>query len=210
MGDTEIRQKLNQDLSNTMAETLTVYRDRLLQIIGFRLNPILSGRVDAEDVLQESWLAAHQRINHFMEDRSMTIFVWLRLIVLQTLTDIERRHLGTQKRDVFRELHADARNTANSTAISLVARIAATQSTPSKVIVRQERKEQLLTAIESMDELDREVLAMRHFEELTNSETAAVLRIKETAASNRYIRALKRLKDILNTFSDFHENSDDR
>jgi RNA polymerase sigma-70 factor (ECF subfamily) len=129
------------------------------------------------------------------------------LIVQQTLIDVQRRHLGAKKRDAYRERSIHGGQWSQNTSVSLVAKLLGTYTSPSQAAVRQERAAQLRDAIEQMDEMDREVLALRHFEELTNSEVAEVLGIQETTASNRYVRALRRLKVILDALPDFGETA---
>ncbi len=203
MIDPTIRLRLATDREVVLAEEFSRNRDRFWRMVDFRLDPALAGRVDPDDVLQEAWLAATQRVEHFLQNESLSLFVWLRMIVQQTLIDVQRRHLGAKKRDAYRErsLHADG--WSQNTSVSLVARLLGTFTSPSQAAVRDERAAQLRNAIEQMDQIDREVLALRHFEELTNSEVAEVLGIQETAASNRYVRALRRLKVILGAIPDF-------
>ncbi|MBN1851732.1 MAG: sigma-70 family RNA polymerase sigma factor [Pirellulales bacterium] len=205
MTDLTIRQQLATDPSGVLADEFSRHWDRLWRIVDFRLNAALAGRVDPDDILQEAWIAAAERVEHFIQKETMSMFVWLRLIVGQTLVDVERRHLGAKMRDAYRErsIHGDHLN--RTTSVSLVSRLIGTLTSPSQAAVRQERAAQLRAAIDQMDQLDREVLALRHFEELTNSEVAEMLGIQETAASNRYVRAIRRLKIILDALPGFSE-----
>ncbi len=171
----------------------------------FPARPGAFGRVDPDDVLQEAWLSAAQRVDSFLANESLSFFVWLRLIVGQTLVDLQRRHLGAQMRDAYRERSIDHAALSRTTCVSLVAKLLGSFTSPSQAMTRDERAAQLRNAIDGMDAIDREVLALRHFEELTNSETAQVLGIQETAASNRYVRAVRRLKTILDSLSGFSE-----
>jgi RNA polymerase sigma-70 factor (ECF subfamily) len=163
-------------------------------LVHFRLHNSLQGRVDAEDVLQEAYLDACQRAAHFPDDG--TEYLWLRLIVLQTLADTHRRHLGARKRSVHRETRVDG-GANQSTSLSIVGRLLGHLTSPSQAAIRHELGNRLRAAIESMGELDAEVLALRHFEELSNSEVATVLGITQKTASIRYVRALQRLKGLL-------------
>ena len=199
------RARLRDNATAALAEAFSEYRERLLRTIRFRLDPILAGRVDPEDVLQEAWIAASERTQHFLENESLSLFVWLRLIVGQTLTDVQRRHLGAQMRDVYREASLHRNVISRTTSLSLVARLVGSMTSPSGAAVRNETARQLREALDSMDELDREVLALRHFEELSNSEVAEVLEIQPKAASIRYVRALRRLKSILAAYPEFVE-----
>ncbi len=173
-----------------------MHRDRLWRIVKFRLDHRLVGRIDADDVLQEAYLAAEQRLEHFLSDSPQGFFIWLRLIVNQTLIDLHRRHLGTKARDASREkaMHAWS---SESTSFSLSFHLLGHLTSPSQAMAKAELAEQLDLALKTMGDLDREVLALRHFEELTNGETARVLGITEQAASVRYVRALNRLRTVL-------------
>lgn len=178
-----------------LAEVFEIYRDRLRRIIRFRLNPRLAARIDVEDVLQEAYVSAQDRLEHVLRESNGGLFVWLRLIVGQTLADVHRRHLQTQSRDAGRERSPAVRDSSSSAMMS--SWLFGHLTSPSQAMLRKELTEQLEAALESMSELDREVLVLRHFEELTNLETARVLNLTEQAASVRYVRALKRLQHIL-------------
>jgi RNA polymerase sigma-70 factor (ECF subfamily) len=193
----ELVERLRRSDAQALATLFSIYRDRLWRLVNYRLAPGLNGRVDAEDILQDSYLAAAARLKHFQESASSSAFVWLRLIVLQTLTDIHRKHLGAQMRDAYREVALPGGHWAPGTSASLAVQLAANLTSPSQAAIRDETSRQLETAIDSMNPIDREILALRHFEELSNQETAEALGIEEKTASIRYVRAIKRLKDIL-------------
>lgn len=186
-----------------LAELYSQHRDRLWRMVNFRMDPRLHGRVDADDVLQEAWLAAVQRIDHFLADASRSIFVWFRLITSQTLVDVHRRHLGTQKRNAAAEFSLSGGWTSSSTSFSLSHHLLGHLTSPSQAALRDELSATLRAALQSMNEIDREVLALRHFEQLTNRETAQILQISEQAASDRYVRALSRLKSALTAIPGF-------
>lgn len=186
-----------------LAELFLQHRDRLWRMVNFRMDPRLHGRVDADDVLQEAWLSIVQRIDHFLADASRSIFVWFRLITAQTLVDIHRRHLGTQKRNAAAEFSISRGWTSSSTSFSLSHHLLGHLTSPSQAALREELSTTLRTALDTMHEIDREVLALRHFEQLTNRETAQILGISEQAASDRYIRALSRLRTVLKAIPGF-------
>ncbi|SFI47409.1 sigma-70 family RNA polymerase sigma factor [Planctomicrobium piriforme] len=190
---------------NALAKLFDHYRDRLWRIVQFRMDRRLVGRVDADDVLQEAYLDAEKRIEHFLHDSPESFFIWLRLIVNQTLIDVHRRHLGTQARDASRERSLSGGWSAESTSFSLSHHLLGEMTSPSQAALKAELAEQLNLALEGMGHLDREVLALRHFEELTNSETARALGISEQAASLRYVRAISRLRKILEALPGFRD-----
>ena len=119
----------------------------------------MPGRVDADDVLQEAYVAAAERLQHYANESSSSPFVWLRLIVLQTLTDLHRHHLGVQMRDAYREVDLGGCRYPVSTSVSLAALLIGNMTSPSQAAVRAETLEQVEQVIAGMDPLDREVLA---------------------------------------------------
>jgi len=193
----DLSQRLSRGDRDALAELFTAYRDRLWQMLHFRMPAQLAGRLGIDDLLQESYLAAERRIDAFEHTGEHGPFVWLRLITLQTLTDQCRRHLAALRRDAGRELSIHTRITMpGATTASMASLLVGQWTSPSGVVMRAEAIQQLEDAIDRMEPIDREVLALRHFEMLSNTETAAVLGITPKAASIRYVRAVRRLKDI--------------
>ena len=156
-----------------------------------------------DDILQEAWLAAVQRIDHFLVDATRSIFVWFRLIASQTLIDLHRRHLGTQKRNAALEFSINRGWSSDSTSSALSFHLLGHLTSPSQAALREELSSQLQDSLQSMNEIDREVLALRHFEQLSNKETAQILGISDQASSDRYMRALARLKNVLQVLPEF-------
>lgn len=189
----------------SLAELFSRHRQRLWRMVAFRLDPRLRGRVDADDVLQEAYLNASQRLAGFLEEPRASFFIWLRRIVFQTLIDTHRRHLGAQARDAAREVAIQGPAPGFATSASMAIQLAGSLTSPSGRAMRGEMLDSLRDALEEMSPTDREVLALRHFEELSNGEVAEVLEIGVKAASIRYIRALERLRKILGRFPGFQE-----
>ena len=175
------------------------YRDRLRRMVRLRLDRRLQGRIDPSDVLQEAYLEATQRAADYAAKPAMPFYLWLRFLTGQRLLLAHRQHLGTKMRDAGQEVSLYRGGLPMASSVSLAAQLLGRLTSPSLAAVRAEVKIRLQEALNSMDPLDREVLTLRHFEELSNSETALVLGIQKSAASNRYMRALKRLKDILSS-----------
>lgn len=200
-----LRNRLRQFPEQVLAEQFALERARLWRIVRFRLDPKVASRIETDDVLQEAWLAALKRVEQFLADDSLSMFVWLRLIVGQTIVDLHRHHLGAQMRDAYREMPLHHRALSHSTAASIVSKLLGPTTSPSQATVRRETADQLRNAIEEMDAIDREVLALRHFEELSNQEVATVLEVTPKAASIRYVRAVQRLKRILDSVPGFNE-----
>lgn len=188
-----------------LTEEFTKHRERLWRSVQVRMDPRLYGRVDPDDVLQEAYLDAEKRLGHFAEEVNFTPFVWLRLIVAQTLINVHRRHIGAKKRDASRERSPGnmLKYQYSATSQQFAIQLAANQTSPSEAMIRDERVTQLAESLETLSEIDREILTLRHFEDLSNKEIAQLLGIEQKAASIRYVRAIKRLKECLGERDDF-------
>ena len=180
-----------------LGELFEMHRARLLNILTFRIDSRLRGRLDPADVFQEAMIEATARFPQFCGERKMTFFLWLRFITVQKLLQLHRKHLGAKVRDAAREVSIFAGPHPQATSAVLAAHLLGKQTSPSGAAVREETQLQIERALNTMEELDREVLALRHFEQLGNGEVAKVLGISDKAASNRYIRALKRLGTVM-------------
>jgi RNA polymerase sigma-70 factor (ECF subfamily) len=213
-------ERLKRGDREALAALFAEHHERLWRAVSFRMDRRLAGRIDADDVLQEAYLAAAQRLDRYVADPSWSAFVWLRMIVMQTLTDLHRYHLGAQMRDAGRETNlrsgpargcpaVHAWQNPQTTSVSLAALLVGQVTSPSQAAARAEMFDQVERAIAAMDPLDQEVLALRHFEELSNSEVAEVLGIGQKAASIRYVRALKRLRAVLSQVPGFFEGRHD-
>ena len=183
------------------------YRDRLRRLVRLRLDRRLQGRVDASDVLQEAFLDFQARAADYAKQPDMPFFLWLRFLTGQRLQLVHRHHLGAQMRDAGREMSLHHGAMPQATSISLAAQLLGRFTSVTQAVQRAEMQMILQEAINSMDPIDREILALRHFEELSNEDTAQVLDIKPTAASNRHIRALKRLRDVLRSTPGFFDKN---
>ena len=187
---------------------LALHEDRLTSIVCFRLDPRLRGRVDAADVVQEIFVAATARRQEFFSQTTQPLFLWLRWMAGNTLMELHRHHLGFQMRDVRREVSATQAcgiaggERDGDTRAALVAQLTGGITGPATAAEREELIVRLHEALGKMDAVDREVLALRHYEQLTNAEAAEVLGIQERAAGKRYLRALERLRETLAEMTD--------
>lgn len=181
------------------------HRSRLRLMVHLRLDRRLQARVDSSDILQEAFLEAAIRYEQYQSHPSMPPFLWLRFLVGQQLLLMQRRHLGVKARAAGREvsLYRGALPEANSQ--SLAAVLLGKLSSPSQAAMRSELQVRLQETLNSMDEIDREVLVLRHFEQLSNVETAQVLGLQERTASKRYLSALRRLKHALGGMKGFFD-----
>jgi RNA polymerase sigma-70 factor (ECF subfamily) len=192
---------------DAFVELFARYRGRLKQLLQFRMDPRLRGREDASDVLQEVYIDAHQRLHHYLKKPELSFYVWLRQLTTQRLIDIHRRHLKAEMRDVKQEVSI-CRIAPGASSASMASLLVARLASPSQLVMRAEMIALVEMTLDQMDPIDREVLALRHFEELRNHEVAEVLGLKEAAASNRYVRALMRLRDALEQVPGFFDGSE--
>src|SRR5215469_3663646 len=178
-------------------ELFARHRPRLRRMVELRLDRRLQPRIDASDVIQEAYVEAFTRLDEYLRERSYPLFLWLRLLVGERLLKLHRHHLGTQMRDAGLEVSIYRGALPAASSAALAAQLLGKHTSPTQAAVRAERMLRLQEALNTLDPLDREILSLRHFEELTRVEAAKVLDIEEGAAAKRYVRALKRLKIIL-------------
>lgn len=200
MSESELIERLRQGDTNALGDLFALHRQKLRRMVQVRMDPRLNGRVAPSDVLQEAYIDALKRYPHYFDKANQNFFGWLRLIVGQRLTDLHREHLLAKRRDVRQEKPIDV-PASPATSACLAAMLVAGLTSPSGAADRNERYLRLEAALEELEPIDREVLALRHFEELSNTETADVLGILPATASKRYVRALTRLKQILEGIS---------
>jgi RNA polymerase sigma-70 factor (ECF subfamily) len=163
-------------------------------MIALRLDRRLVGRLDPSDVLQEAYFQAVAALPAYLERPALPFFLWLRWLTGRTLQAMHRRHLGVRARDAGREVRIDRHGMPEASSVAMAAQLLGRDTRPSDAAARDERKQRVREALEALDPADREILVLRHFEELTAAEAAQVLGIARSAASKRYVRALKRLK----------------
>ena len=176
---------------------LARHAGRLRRMIALRLDRRLQGRIDPSDVIQETYLEASARLAEYLGNPSLPFFLWLRFLTGQKLVTLHRHHLGVQMRDAGQEVAFCRGPLPQASSAALAAQLLGHDTRPSEAAIRAEMKIRVQEALDSMDPLDREVLALRHFEQLSRAEIAQVLVISEAAAGKRYIRALERLKGVL-------------
>ena len=193
----ELLQSAAQGDKEKWGVLLKRHRSRLRRMVALRLDQRLQGRLDASDVIQEAYLEASARLPEYLRQPALPFFLWLRFLTGQKMLELHRRHLGAHMRDAAREVSLYRGALPETSSAALAAQLLGHDTRPSEAAIRAERKIRLQEALNVMEPLDREVLALRHFEQLNNAETAQALGLQESAASKRYVRALKKLKDIL-------------
>ncbi len=180
-----------------LAAAFTHYRPRLRTMVALRLHPLLQRRVDASDVLQDAFVELSRQLPEFSKKRDLPFFLWLRLVIGKCLIQLHREHLDAKKRSVKLEVSIHGGGMPEATSISLASQLLGHFTAVSQQAMRAEAHAQLHERLASMDPIDREILALRHLEELSTREAALELGIAENTASKRYGRALRRLRDIL-------------
>ena len=193
----ELVERLRRGDQQALAKLFAHYRQRMKRMVELRMDRRLQGRADPSDVLQEAYIDAHQRVRHYLAKPQMSFFLWLRQVAMQRLIDVHRRHLGAKMRDARQEVSLYHGDPSAVTSASIAAQLVGHLTSPSQQAARAELIGQVEEALEQMDPVDREVLVLRHFEELANNDIAEVLGITKAAASNRYVRALSRLRSAL-------------
>jgi RNA polymerase sigma-70 factor (ECF subfamily) len=180
-----------------LTDLFTRYRSRLKRMVRLRLDSRVQGRVDPSDVVQEAYLEVCKKLADYLRAPKLPFFLWLRALTGQKLALAHRQHLGVQARAAGREVSLYRGALPEASSAALAAQLLGKLTSPSQAAMKAELKIRIQEALNSMDAIDREVLTLRHFEHLSNAETALVLGIKESAACNRYVRALERLRGIL-------------
>ncbi len=199
-GDELLRPTLERAAAGDAAswrELVRRHHGRLRWVVALRLDLRLRGRVDPSDVLQEVYIEAARRLPDYLKEPPLPFFLWLRQLAGTRLAKVHRRHLRTRGRDVRREVPLAAGAVPEASSAALADGLLGREGRPSEAAMRDELRARLLAAIERLSPLDREVLALRHFEQLSNAEAAGVLGLSVAAASKRYVRALERLRDAL-------------
>jgi RNA polymerase sigma-70 factor, ECF subfamily len=172
------------------------HRSRLKRMVAVRLDCRLASLVDPSDIVQEALADASHKLDHFLRDRPLPFYPWLRRLAWERIIQLHRRHLRAQKRDVTREERLDLILPEES-AIQLADRLIASGSTPSERLLRDEQGRRLREVLERLIPIDREVLVMCYLEELDFGEIAAALGITKNAVKVRHFRALERVRKVL-------------
>jgi RNA polymerase sigma-70 factor, ECF subfamily len=182
-----------------LAALFEQHRDRLRRMVELRLDARLRSRLDASDVVQEAFLDVAGDLDAYLADPKLPPLLWLRLHVGRRLTTMHRQHLGTKMRDAGLEISLYQGALPEASSAALASMLLGRETSPTQAAQRAERLLRVQEALNSLEPIDREVLALRHFEQLGRAETAQVLGITQEAGAKRYFRALKRLKDVLAT-----------
>jgi RNA polymerase sigma-70 factor, ECF subfamily len=192
-----VLQQATQGDGQVLGTLLARHQNRLRRMVALRLDRRLQGRIDPSDVIQEAYLEASARLAEYLRNPSMPFFLWLRYLAGQKLVTLHRHHLGVQMRNAGQQVALYHGSLPEASSAALAAQLMGHETRPSEAAIRAEMKIRVHDALDSMSPLDREVLALRHFEQLSRAEIAQVLGVSEAAAGKRYLRALERLKQVL-------------
>jgi RNA polymerase sigma-70 factor (ECF subfamily) len=188
---------------NARDQLLARHRGRLRQMIACRLDRRLAARVDPSDVVQDVLAEAARRLSDYLRERPLPFYPWLRQLAADRLIDLHRRHVRAQRRSVRRE-EPDRLGLPDESADVLAERLATSATGPSQRLLRQEVRQRVRTALEQLPPRDREVLELRHLEGLSVAETAAALGLSAAAVKTRHLRALTRLRTLLDVPGEQH------
>jgi RNA polymerase sigma-70 factor, ECF subfamily len=197
LGDGELIRRAAAGDPTPLAELFGRHRRRLERMVRVRLDHGLRGRVDPDDVLQETYLDLVQQLRNYPGPEVMPVFLWLRILTGQRLARVHRQHLGAAKRAAGREAPAHHGGGGEPDSASMADFLVGRLTSPNGAAGRAERADLVRRAIDALDPLDREIISLRTFEGLSNHEAAAVLGVAKSAASNRYVRAMARLQAAL-------------
>ncbi len=202
---TDERRLLEQaDAGDTVAlgTLLSKHTSRLSRMVRMRLDPRVRKRLNPSDVVQDVSIEVARRLSSYLAKPDVPFFIWLRFLTAQRLVQLHRQHLGAQSRDVDREVPVGRRIMPDVTSQVIAAQFVGQLTSPSVAAQKAELRKRLHEVLDQMDPLDREVLVLRHFEQLTNQEVAQTLELSVSAASKRYVRALDRLRIVLADITD--------
>jgi RNA polymerase sigma-70 factor, ECF subfamily len=193
----DLLDKARQGEAAAVEQLLTTHREPLRRMIGMRLDPALAARVDASDVVQDVLLEAHKRLQDYLRNPVMPFHLWLRHIAKDHMIDAHRRHRQAQRRSLDREQPIVPAAMSDQSSFELAGQLLDSEVTPASAAIRRELQRRLDAAVAELPEDDREVILMRHGEQLSNQDVAAAFDLTEAAASMRYLRAIRRLRAIL-------------
>jgi RNA polymerase sigma-70 factor (ECF subfamily) len=185
----------NDDAVNNLLER---HRNAIRKMVQMRMDKAVAGRVDASDIVQDVMLDASQRLSEFIQKSPMPFHLWLRQLAKDRLIDAHRKHRGAQRRSVDKEQRLNVQY-ADQSSLNLAAQLQDYELTPAAATLRKELEQRFLQALDQLEDDDREIIIMRHQEHLSNSDVALALDLSAAAAGMRYLRAIRKVRDVLGT-----------
>jgi RNA polymerase sigma-70 factor, ECF subfamily len=202
---TSLIQRARDRDATAIGELLGKYRDRLHRFVNIRMDDRLRGRIDPSDVIQEACLAATRQMPAYFQQEDMPFYIWLRLIAAQKLIGLHRHHLHVKARNARRDVRFFNAQLPDASSALLAAQLLGRTTGPSRAAIRAEQQRRLQEVLDGMEPADREIIVLRHFEQLSNSEAAKLMEWNESTTSTRHLRALKRLKTIVASMPEFRD-----
>jgi RNA polymerase sigma-70 factor, ECF subfamily len=193
----ELLQKAKAGEAAAVNALLDRHRAALRRMIDLRMDRAIQQRVDASDIVQDVLLEANRRLKEYLKDPVMPFHLWLRHMARDRLIDAHRRHRQAARRSLDREQPLVAARYLDQSTLDLAGQLADRELTPAAAATWHELQRRFQAALDTLEEQDQEVVLMRHFEHLGNSEVAQALGLSEAAAGMRYLRAMRRLRDKL-------------
>lgn len=195
----DLLKEVGQGDQSAVNRLLDRHREAVRRMVQMRLDHAVARRVDASDVVQDVLLEASQRLTDYIRNPSMPFHLWLRQLAKDRMIDMHRRHRGAQRRSVDREQNMSSFNSDDQSAADLTSLLRDAELTPAASALRKEMEERFVLALDKLEESEREIIIMRHFEHLGNGEVAEALGLSAPAAGMRYLRAIRRLRELLGT-----------
>lgn len=195
----DLLKEVGQGDQSAVNRLLDRHREAVRRMVQMRLDHAVARRVDASDVVQDVLLEASQRLTDYIRNPSMPFHLWLRQLARDRMIDMHRRHRGAQRRSVDREQNMSSFNSDDQSAADLTSLLRDAELTPAASALRKEMEERFVLALDKLEESEREIIIMRHFEHLGNGEVAEALGLSAPAAGMRYLRAIRRLRELLGT-----------
>ena len=177
-------------------ELLERHRGRLRQMVAARMDRRLAARLDVSDVVQEALADAHGELEAYLRDRPLPFYPWLRRFAWERLMKLHRHHLLAQRRSVSREEPAGPA-LPDESVLQLADRLLATGTSPSRQVLRNEQATRVRATLAALATDDREVLVMRHLEQMETDEIASAPGITAGAVRVGLLRALRCLRPLL-------------
>ncbi len=194
---TELLDRARDGDDMAVNDLMEKHRESLRHLVRMRLDQKIRTRIDVSDVVQDVLVEANRRIQNYLENPVMTFHLWLRQIAKDRIIDAHRRHRVSARRSVDREQEMAVPKGYDQSSILLANQLGDNELTPAAAALQKEMAARVEQAISEMDDSDSEIIIMRHYENLSNQEVAEALELTEPAASMRYLRAIRRLRSLM-------------
>ncbi len=193
----DLLKDVKQGDAQAVERLLARHRDSLHRMIQLRMDQRIRRRVDVSDVVQDVLIEASRRLKDYLQNPAMAFHLWIRQIAKDRLIDAHRRHRVSAKRSIDREQPMVVHGSVDQSSLEIAGQLCDPAMTPAAAATQRELAAHVEAAISQLGDTDREIILMRHYEQLSNGEIAIALELSEPAASMRYLRAIRRLRELL-------------